>query len=337
MSMPSQSKDTRLNQESQELSDLAKKHFVLFYKLNSEYLDITLNKIPLLPQSLQGTFTCFLEALDAISDSICLPQRMALEHTYMLNYQLTKISALHSLNNKGYQPGESRSEAAARIIEQAKISTENKMQSQINSDEGINEFVKQSALAILGRKEQRANIFKAARELRFQSTVAIWSAFETLAKDSITTTLNNNPHTCKKFLNDEKARSALDLKKISIEDLIESDFNFSYKMGDFLINSKDFSSFNRLKILLTSLLDNAKLYSFLDQNEIKLLNLQRHLIVHRRGVVDERYLRESSSNQKIGETVEIPPSLIVNYYRVIAEVGSLLCNAFIEFSNSAKP
>jgi hypothetical protein len=76
-------------------------------------------------------------------------------------------------------------------------------------------------------------------------------------------------------------------------------------MGDLLIKQRDASDLLTLKAAIGAIWGKNELYKRLDSAEIRLLNLQRHLIVHRRGIVDKKYLYQSGDSLSEGNGVRI--------------------------------
>lgn len=175
---------------------------------------------------------------------------------------------------------------------------------------------------------------QAARELRYQTAVAIWSTIEVLLKDELIQIINWKPALAKKLTTDEIAKKRFELPKLTYEELEERGFNFQNCMGDLLIKQRDASDLLTLKAAVGAIWGKNDLYKKLDSTEIRLLNLQRHLIVHKRGIVDKKYLAQSGDFLTEGAHITVAPSTIVKYYRAAAEVGKIACTSFLELCSA---
>ncbi len=207
------------------------------------------------------------------------------------------------------------------------------MKALVNSETRFNQVFKQSIETLLfdcfGQPTEQA-----ARELRYQTVVAIWSSLEVLIKDQLIQIINWKPELAKKLTTDEIAKKRFELPKLTYEELEDRNFNFQNCMGDMLIKQRDASDLLTLKAAIGAIWGKNELYKRLDTPEIRLLNLQRHLIVHRRGVVDKKYLSQSSESLSEGEHIEALPSTLVKYYRATADVGKIACSSFLEICQS---
>jgi len=318
--------------EVRALSDRVKEQFIVSFELRSRHTTEIASLIQRLPEHLQATPKSFLSALKAISDAACLPNRISLGLTFENERSRALIHALHTINKKGYLPNESQEEASARIIKQAHAEADEKMRTITQSEARFNHLFRRSIEALLFDPFQQTTE-QAARELRYQTTVAIWSSIEVLLKDQLIEIINWKPELARRLITNESAKKRFELPRLTFDELEERDFNFQNCMGDFLVRQRDASDLLTLKAAVGAIWGKNDLFVALESSEIRLLNLQRHLIVHRRGIVDEKYLSQSGEQAQKGESVAIPPSSIVNFYRAAAKVGKIACESFLELCN----
>ncbi|WP_218239822.1 hypothetical protein [Comamonas fluminis] len=323
---------TTIAPEVRALSDRVKEQFIVSFELSSRHTKEISDLIQRLPEHLQAAPQSFLSALTAISDAACLPNRISFGLAWENERSRVLLHAIHTINGKGLLPNESQEEASDRVIKQAHAAADEEMRTITQSEARFNRVFRQSIEALLFDPFQQSTV-QAAKELRYQTAVAIWSSIEVLLKDQLIEIINWKPELAKRLITDEVAKKRFELPKLTFDELEERKFNFQNCMGDLLVRQRDASDLLTLKAAVGAIWGKGDLFNILESREIRLLNLQRHLIVHRRGIVDEKYLSQSGDQAQKGEPVAIPPSSIVNFYRVAAKVGKIACEAFLALCN----
>lgn len=321
-----------ISPEVRALSDRAKEQFIVSFELRSRHTTEIADLIQRLPEHLRAAPQSFLSALKAISDAACLPNRISFGLAWENERSRALQHALHTINGKGFLSNESQEEASARVIKQAHAAADEEMRTITQSEARFNHVFRRSIEALLFDPFQQTTE-QAAKELRYQTTVAIWSSIEVLLKDQLIEFMNWNPVLAKRLITDEISKRRFEMPKLTFDELEERNFNFQNCMGDFLVRHRDASDLLTLKAAIGAIWGKGDLFYAMESREIRLLNLQRHLIVHRRGVVDEKYLSQSGEQVQKGESVVIPPSSIVNFYRAAANVGKIACESFLELCN----
>jgi hypothetical protein len=315
--------------EVRALSDRVKEQFIVSFELRSRHSKEIADLIQRLPVHLQTAPKSFLSALTAISDAACLPNRISFGLAWENERSSAMLHALHRINTEGFLPNENQEEASARVIKQAQAAADEEMRTITQSEARFNHVFRRSIEALLFDPFQQTTE-QAAKELRYQTAVAIWSSVEVLLKDQLIEIINWKPELAKRLTTDEIAKKRFELPKLTFDELEERNFNFQDCMGDLLIRQRDASDLLTLKAAVGAIWGKGDLFKVLESHEIRLLNLQRHLIVHRRGIVDEKYLSQSGDQAQKGEPVVITPASIVNFYRAAAKVGKIACEAFLE-------
>lgn len=318
------------------LSDRVKKQFIINFDLQSKYISQAEDLMRDLPVNFQQPLESFLAAMRAISDAACLPQRLVFSQTLRHEWSSAFLHALHSINNQSYKFQKNQESAEAEIVAEAHARAEEKMYLISRSEEGINR-INETCLKALLIDHRGNSTEQAARELRYQTAVALWSALEVLLKDQLIQILNYYPSMVKRITGDDVAKKRFEFPKITYDELEERGFDFRGCMGDILIKQRDVSDLLTLKAAVGAIFGKGDLYKRLDAPEIRLLNLQRHLIVHRRGIVDKRYLAQSGESLSEGDRIAVLPSSIVNYFRAVAHVGAIACSAFSDLAKSVSP
>jgi len=168
-----------------------------------------------------------------------------------------------------------------------------------------------------------------AFELLRQCTVLTWSALEVLSQETFVELLNTMPSLIVRLSNDESARRLFPLKSIAIETLVDHEFDMSHHMGEHLIQLRAVDSVPIMRSVFSALFPSAnELHRAFGDTALWTLNQRRHLIVHKRGVVDREYLTKTGENLETGEQLAVTPAELEIYLRAVVNVGSeLLRNA----------
>jgi hypothetical protein len=147
----------------------------------------------------------------------------------------------------------------------------------------------------------------AAAELLLQGTVLIWSALEVLSRDLFEAVLNADPKRALALMQEPTAKQRLQ-SKFTLEELAASGFDLSSSLGSLLSTQQDFSDIRTIKaVMLPALQSDSELEATLSEKTLWVLCQQRHLIVHRRGVVDSRYLQMTGESRQIGQRLVVTP------------------------------
>ena len=154
--------------------------------------------------------------------------------------------------------------------------------------------------------------------------VSLWSAFEVFVRDILIAVLNEKPLLSEKLLSDAGGKRYFDLPKVSIEDISLYGYNFSNKMGIILFGSRDFSDIRAIQSALNAIFDKTELHTLLEDRSLWYLNQDRHLIVHRRGIVDNRYIQSTGCKYACGSLISVPPLVMESYFAVVIRVAEAL-------------
>ena len=109
--------------------------------------------------------------------------------------------------------------------------------------------------------------------------------------------------------------------KKGIEDLAFRGFDLSKQMGRLLFEERDLSSLSTLKCACEALIDSPELRETLASPAVWLLNQNRHLIVHRHGIVDEEYQKKTGSQLSLGEQLSVTPGEFEEQVRHVLGIG----------------
>jgi hypothetical protein len=132
----------------------------------------------------------------------------------------------------------------------------------------------------------------AAQELLRQALVMTWGSLEVLVSDLVRHRVNDDPLLGVALLTSESTRKYFGGKAaLSIDVIAEFGFNLSKRMGDAVFGSRRLDALNVMSDTLKALYPAAEeLHRAVSDQELWLLNQRRHLIVHRRALVDRQFL-----------------------------------------------
>ena len=118
-------------------------------------------------------------------------------------------------------------------------------------------------------------------------------------------------------------------KPISLDTLIEYDFDLSKKLGTILVVRQDFSDLPAIKTISSILFSScSNLANLLNSSDLWLLYQRRHLFVHRRGIVDKIYLNNTSEAAPLGTALEVPPKDFEKHFSAVLKTGEALLRCF---------
>jgi hypothetical protein len=156
-----------------------------------------------------------------------------------------------------------------------------------------------------------------AKELLNQGILLTWSAFEVFCRDYIEKRLNDDPMLCIPIFNSEMLRRRSDLRKLPLEYLISNKFNISEKVGTIIVENYDCSDLLILKEILFCITNKDEIRECMDDKKLWNLFQIRHLIMHRRGIIDKTFLDKTNIDQAIGEKIIIRPNELYKNIRMI--------------------
>jgi hypothetical protein len=103
-------------------------------------------------------------------------------------------------------------------------------------------------------------------------------------------------------------RKRFEVERFSLETLIEHELDLSDEVDTLLVDRQDFRNLPTIKSVYSVLFTtSADLSSCLNHPDLWLLCQRRHLFVHRRGMVDQNYLGNTSDTAPLGSTFENTP------------------------------
>jgi hypothetical protein len=185
-------------------------------------------------------------------------------------------------------------------------------------------FVEDMCEFLLGIYEE-AKIPRALSELHAQGVVLLWSAVEVLGRDLFIVCLNTRADLANRLFEDEGSKRLFQLKALDFSVLQQHRFNVSRSMGDILAQTHDLSRLTTLKACFSALFpQDEELRKRMSEADLWKLFQRRNLIVHRRGLVDERYVEATGESLPIGTQLSVRSSDLERAFEVVCSVGERL-------------
>jgi hypothetical protein len=151
-----------------------------------------------------------------------------------------------------------------------------------------------------------------------------WTAFETLTGDLWEASLNCHPA----GLSDLKGKTSGENKSVHLRAIQQFKYDLSKSMGTLL---KEKHSFDRLEDIRFNYSeaffeDRQQIDTILADKSIDTLSVTRHLMVHRGGIVDQKYLDRTKNlpnapRAPIGQPVQLDGEIILNLSGPVMKLG----------------
>ena len=218
----------------------------------------------------------------------------------MLTGHLERLADLNYLKLQILNPGEDK--------EKIKKAAWEKVQEE-NSDKDV--FLERADTLLRQIKRRDKELSVGLNILKFNFIANSWAIYESTCKDVWQILVNENPqkfvHTIlDKTKGGQNIEDSLTTKNISIGFLAKYNFNISQNLGDILVSRFDFSSNSGIYKAFNTLLYKNKIdVSFLANDNLNELEIARHIIVHRAGIIDAEYAKRTRrKNIRIGKHLE---------------------------------
>ncbi|MFH1495780.1 MAG: hypothetical protein ABIG70_13420 [Pseudomonadota bacterium] len=322
-----------LTPETRQVTDELTKYFFVPFQPEEEVKAIR-DSLPMLPNSFSNVAETFIDRIGATIQTTAAPFLLANQAAHDKQYQRFSMAERIRARSIEAKQNESDNELEARRNKEARVIANSKIDDFSKSQEGIDSLVAETA-SFLIHLHNTPDIQSVARELLLQGTVATWSALEMLVGDVLILLLDSRPDLVAKLLSDPSAKKKFELPKLNVEDLAARGFDLSNQMGRLLFEERDLSSLPTLKCACEALIDSPSLREKLSAPSAWRLNQNRHLIVHRRGIVDEEYLRKTGSLLDIGEQLFVSPEEFEQFLRQAMAIGCEFLTGLVSIVNNA--
>ena len=167
---------------------------------------------------------------------------------------------------------------------------------------------------------------RAASELLRQTVVMIWGSLEVLAFDASVCLVNRCPDLAIKLISGEETKRYFP-RGVRVEDLAKHDYDLTSTMGEVLFSQMQTDSVSTVKHVFSVLIaDSEEIERRLSDKDIWVLFQQRHLIVHRRGIVDQAYLAKTPGKAEAGSELFLNSDVVDQYFVLVRDIGLEMLN-----------
>jgi hypothetical protein len=323
-----------------ELVDEMRGHFLVPPTTEQTFAEFD-SAVGVLRPEYQAVAKAFRYSMTSTLSTVAIPFALASASVEHEQRQRILISAkIHAkyLTEDVPQPGEDIETFRERT---AHTKTDQELGELTQSDFG-KLYLKANAAGFLLASIQHGGLGPAAEELLLQGLVLLWSAFEVLCRDAFETVLNNDPAKVQALTGHPITRKRFEAERLPLDTLIQHGFDLSARLGTVLIGQQDFSDLPTVKAVYSVLYpSDNKLNLALAHSELWKLYQRRHLIVHRRGVVDRVYLDATGETHAIGSRLVVAPSDFEKASVVVVSAGAALVRCLPHeanvFVSSAQP
>lgn len=324
-----------LTPETRQATDELTKYFLVPFPLDDKARPIQ-DCILLLPGSFRIVAETFIDRLRATIQTTSAPFLLANQAAHDGQYQRLTMAERIRARSIEAEPKESERELEIRRDQAARVIANSRMDAFCKSEEGTDSLVAETARFLL-HLHITPEVQSVAREILLQGTVATWSALEMLVGDELVLLLDSRPDLVTKLLSDFTAKRRFDLPKLNIDDLAARGFDLSKQMGHLLFEDRDLSSLPTLKCACEALIDSPRLRATLAAPSAWRLNQNRHLIVHRRGIVDEEYIRKTGSSLRVGAQLAVSPTEFETLFLHTLSIGTEFLAGLVALAMPSPP
>jgi len=324
------------------LTDEEKKEYKRLFKTVEAHFvqyhidDIRLNGFTELTKDLdegyQNIASTFISNISSTLSALNIPFTLsatAAQHQHHQNSRL--VSVIESLK---YKIIHDITDSNDPIIDQVRNTILEKEIDKLNTSDECQEQLVLNIYKFLEPFTHQEEITSAASSLLYQGAILLWSAFEALSKDLFIVHINKNPHKIKDLIENNSTNKRLSFNKITPETLIEYDFDLTNKMGELVAENQDFSDLETIKQTYDVMFpESHSNRTILKEKDTWILSQKRHLIVHRRGIIDKKYLDKTGEPLNTGEKLVITPKELISYFELIFDCGMSL---FMSIPNKSK-
>lgn len=286
--------------------------------------ELLLSRVPLGNTDLRTIAEAFTESLHGVVRTLSIPFQYTYSQVYSLHWQRTLIAARI---RGGGAPEDAQQAEIDRQSAKAKFETYLQSEGrQVLADEVIDRLV---------QLKNEPDALAAARELTRQGVVLTWSAIEVLARDTFVHLLNRKPHMSEALLADPVNRKRFATDRVEWQTLSGYGFDLSGSLGSYLISKADLSNVPAIRAAYAALFPSAlQLHTCLSDDRLWHLSQKRHLIVHRRGIVDATYVEATGTSLKVGEVLWATPGEVEEAIEAAMALGAELLG---EVATAASP
>jgi hypothetical protein len=257
------------------------------------------------------------QGLRSVVRAATLPFHLTLEAVNQR--QFDRILASERIRSlKDVAPGEPPRPVALVIARQR--------MTEFTSSKAGQDFVRDSILHDLDRGLNSEDIAAAAAELMIQTLVSTWAVFEHFASSFIVRWIDQDPKRSRAILSAPDLKTYLGKQVVDIDAIDEQGFDLTRSMGTVIFREKRLDNLAVIRSVLNALFNDSNIRAALG-DDLWLLNQRRHLFVHRRGLVDQEYLKRTGDTVPPGKRLQVSSADIERYISAVQQAVMAITNA----------
>jgi hypothetical protein len=280
---------------------------------------------PLRPQY-QTVVKALRHSLASTLSTVAMPFSLAsasIEQSHFQRIHIAERIRARSLDETAVQPGEDLEALRER---HAHKKANNRMRDFVESEDGRNALIRDTCGFLLASLKH--GLEPAAQELTQQGLVLVWSAFEVFCRDAFEALLNAEPAKIQTLINHPTTRKRFEAERLPLDTLVRYGFDLSARLGSALVGKQEFSDLRTIKAVFAVLFPGrTELTQALAQRDLWMLYQRRHLIVHRRGVMDQDYLDATGESLAIGTRLVVSPRAFETSLGVVVSAGTAVARS----------
>lgn len=312
------------NEPGGRIRDL-RAHFLVPPSTEEVFATFDAATVPL-RQEYQAVTKAFRHSLASALSTVAMPFALAsasVEQSHFQRIHIAERIRTLSIDDTTLQPREDLNAVRER---EAHTKARSRMREFVESEDGRNVLIRDTCGFLLTSLER--GLEPAAQELVQQGLVLLWSAFEVVCRDSFETLLNGDPAKVLALINHPTTRKRFEAERLSLDTLVQHGFDLSARLGTVLVGQQDFSNLQTIKAVLAVLFPGSKdLNQALAHRDLWTLYQRRHLVVHRRGMIDQAYLDATGETITIGTRLVVTPRDFEGALSVVVSAGTALARS----------
>lgn len=283
-----------------------------------EHYDVNLTKLRALTERnarhVKSIASVFLRNLEKIHELHMMPYVTAADGVRLFFWTVNYVQAALQSGKRASDAIEENTKVAEQLFAEFLQQPETKMTIASHIDDRITSLM-------------RHDSFQRAMDVMFFiSTPLLWTAFETLARDTWITAIDAGPVSIAqrtfRSLDDNEVDDGIRKKSIEVGILAKHGFDLRGRIGSILQDKFHFSSIEGISKAYHAAFPNEGAFlATLENDDLKSTEQVRHLITHKAGIIDDKYKKRTGTNQNIGEELVVTGAQVSRFGQAVVEIG----------------
>ena len=303
--------------------------FVLPDVPSTKSLDDVIQDVPPLVAPISRVFRENISAVLAVAS---IPYRMSYTSSMQNIFEHTLMAErIRRIPIPGEDDDPEKREAEALAAAHRKFDAE------ASSDETMQAMINR-VVVDLAHLAKDPDFDSAAHELLLETLVMTWGTFEAFVTSLLRAVLNSRPDLGARLLTEDATKRHFPFRGIPVESLAEHGFNVAQAMGDLLLASRHLDSLPVIKDMLNVIFPNEEgLRTRMSDRALWTFAQRRHLVVHRRGEIDNSYLAQTGEQSPVGSRLKIDPLYVEQCSSLVIAIAVDLLKAIERLPSVGAP